>query len=552
MVYPVFEYESIEDRCKKDILTFCDSMKIQDNTKLVLYNPNSHTNNTKESLADAISHITNYLNTHLNNESYLTQISHISPPLQYQLWIARTYLFYQLLIYATATFLDEALYNTVYTDEALYDMVYTDDTIFPYMKELTQDNLKDFKMGIFGSMTPTSDIDIGIQYSGKTLQTPALAYIVSRFENLFYIFTGKSSLEWDIETYADMMTLPSPECEGEDYFYLDTSQFGPDEFNKMLPYAYASIIRNSKMAGKNMNTFDEMIKDERFNKEMKLSDVLFEFPPADNTLFTKAIGMVTTFLNGDEKKRRYAYYEKVQDAEKLLFEMIRDRTQIPLLDKATICELMMKIGEALLYRMESYICAPTVTHVVRILQASKDQPLKYKNATPSMLCNGKLRDLEPFCTIGTYGYALSILEQIGYAYRFFITYCDINNHYNEIKKRKCTKKIKKYKERYLDGVTYMKRLKNSPNTINLLPQKCPSTYKTPIFTTKTPSKPQRMQTLVPGVPGAPRAPRRVQPIRQLSASGGSIKKQTKKKYIRKTHHTRKIRKSSAKTHSKSK
>ena len=112
MVYPVFEYESIEDRCKKDILTFCDSMKIQDNTKLVLYNPNSHTNNTKESLADAISHITNYLNTHLNNESYLTQISHISPPLQYQLWIARTYLFYQLLIYATATFLDEALYNT--------------------------------------------------------------------------------------------------------------------------------------------------------------------------------------------------------------------------------------------------------------------------------------------------------------------------------------------------------------------------------------------------------------------------------------------------------
>lgn len=553
MVYPVFEYTSIKTRCAHDIAQFIqetikeeekkgNNLTFVDDTALHLYTPSS-SDKTKDSLKTHIRPIIDYFDTYLDKGTYLAQISHIDPPLQYQLWIARTYLFYQLLIYVTATFLDKALYDNVYTDL---------DT-FHYMPELTKENLVDFKMGIFGSMSPTSDIDIGIQYSGTTLHTPALAYIVSRFENLFYIFTDKSSLEWDIETYADMMTLPSPACPGLDYFYLDSSQFGLDEFNKMLPYAYASIIRNSKMADKDLATFDEMIADERFNKEMKLSDVLSEFPPADNTLFTKAIGMVTTFLEGTEEERRYVYYQKVQDAEQLLFDTIPNRTQLPLLDKATICELMVKIGEALLYRMESYTCAPTVTHVVRILQASKDNPNKYKTATPSMLCNGKLRDLEPFCTIGTYGYALSMLEQIGYAYRFFITYCNTKNHYNEIKKTKCTKKIKKYKERYLDGVTYMKRLKTSPNTINrssLLPQNCPITYNTSIFAKKpfptTPSKLKRIGTVAPG------APRKMQPTRQLSASGGSIKKQTKKKYMRKTHHTRKIRKSSAKTHSKSK
>ena len=36
-----------------------------------------------------------------------------------------------------------------------------------------------------------------------------------------------------------------------------------------------------------------------------------------------------------------------------------------------ICVKMVNIGFSLTYRMESYNCAPTVIHVVRILQAAK-------------------------------------------------------------------------------------------------------------------------------------------------------------------------------------
>ena len=107
-----------------------------------------------------------------------------------------------------------------------YNEIYEDTQLFPYRSDITTDELKNFKMGIFGSITPTSDIDIGVQYSGNGLEKPGLSYIVSRFENLFVSLTGKEtgSLAYDIETYADMMTLPNPGEDKEkypDYFYSD-------------------------------------------------------------------------------------------------------------------------------------------------------------------------------------------------------------------------------------------------------------------------------------------------------------------------------------------
>ena len=542
MVYPVFEYESIKARCAQDIAQFIKETKaaeeknkrktidLDDTTGLSLYIPKG-SNITKDELTRNVEPILSFFKKHLGDESYIKKISKMEPDIQYQLWIARTYLFYQLLIYATATFLDEALYNTVYIDRDK----------FPYMPALKKETLADFKMGIFGSMTPTSDIDIGIQYSGMT-KIVALAHIVSRFECLFLIFTGKDSLAYDIETYADMMTLPQKG--GADYFYLDSSDFGPKEFTRMLPCAGASIIRNIVLTKEPVTpfigTFNDIVTNSTFSQIVaNRPNMLDNFSKDAVTLlqnpewFSEATVMVNEFMALDTEGRRYAYYEKVKDAENLLFTYIPDRENIRYLDNTVICDIMVKIGEALVYRMESYTCAPTVIHVVRILQASKNNPLKYKNATPQQLCNGTLRKLEPYCTIGSYGYMLSMLEQIGYAYRFYLTYC-ISNHKNEAK---CTKKIDKYKGRYINAIEFLqKRLKASKTAVIL---------SAPI---------KKLRSLRPS-PSLRRLPSTPIIRKQLSMVGGYPKKkskQTKKKCMSKLRYTRSTRKSSAKTHSKSK
>jgi hypothetical protein len=91
-------------------------------------------------------------------------------------------------------------------DEGLFNEVYqysTSNGITPrrfFRKDIVAE-LKNYKMGIFGSITPSSDIDLGVQFSGFN-SLVGLAYVVSVFEDSFLIFTGKSSLKFDIETYA--------------------------------------------------------------------------------------------------------------------------------------------------------------------------------------------------------------------------------------------------------------------------------------------------------------------------------------------------------------
>lgn len=101
-------------------------------------------------------------------------------------------------------------------------------------------------------MTPTSDIDVGIFYSGENTSRILLSYVVSHIESLFIIYTGKTSLAFDIEFYADMMTLPNREADKETHpvlFYLDHSGFLEKHYQDNLVVAWASFIRNMVLAG---------------------------------------------------------------------------------------------------------------------------------------------------------------------------------------------------------------------------------------------------------------------------------------------------------------
>ena len=159
--------------------------------------------------------------------------------------------------------------------------------------------------------------------------------------------------------------------------------------------------------------------------------------------------LVFDYMGSDYNQGRYKYYNLVNIAEESKFRGTKDIDNITV---DQICEIMVNIGFSLTYRMESYNCAPTVIHVVRILQAAKEKAEKYKTLTPKTYCIGKVQYLDPYCSLGKYGYALSCLEQLGYIYRFYETYCvEQKPTYN---KAKCAKKMNKYMGRYENGFFY--------------------------------------------------------------------------------------------------
>ena len=206
MVYPTLNINSLEKRCKSDLEQFYKlyhidpkSTEFMEETSLKLEtNPEVTKTNIEKKIVEFVSRMKKMVESDVFD--YAHNVPYLSDSEQKKLWIVRTFLFYQLLIVLTITLKNKHLYNQIYKDTQKY----------PFRDDLIP-QLNDFKMGIFGSITPQSDIDIGIQYSGdqKKLTKPGLAHIVSRFENLFILLTGINSLGFDIETYADMMTIPN-------------------------------------------------------------------------------------------------------------------------------------------------------------------------------------------------------------------------------------------------------------------------------------------------------------------------------------------------------
>ena len=123
-----------------------------------------------------------YLEKNIKSFDYAHDVIHLDEIKQKKLWIVRTYIFYELLTFVTLSLSDEQLYNQIYTDRG--------EDKFPFRLDIPNE-LDNFKMGIFGSITPTSDIDIGFQYSGNTLKIPGLAFVVSRFENSYDLHRNK-------------------------------------------------------------------------------------------------------------------------------------------------------------------------------------------------------------------------------------------------------------------------------------------------------------------------------------------------------------------------
>jgi hypothetical protein len=408
---------------------------------------------------------------------YPHQIRTYDDQKQKELWCLRTLLFYQLLMTTTEMMNNEGLFNEVYQYS-------TSNGITPtriFRKDIVAE-LKNYKLGIFGSITPSSDIDLGVQFSGFN-QLVGLAYIVSVFEDSFLIFTGKSSLKFDIETYADLVTVPDIRDKSEDtselntasltcsnvrdVFPYDTSKLTYPDLLNLLPFVFAGILRNFVIAQKdvgNSATVAEIV--ESFNiadfldvATKKTGTNFFEIVRRYATVpenmdkelgvaFDQAKRIATEYMSRPYAVTREEYYRLVQTAEESTVQLKTDyfntgEVNIP---NDELIKILMNASKALVYREESYTCFPTVMHVVRVMQANSKNPGKYKTLEPSYCLTNKLSDA--YCAIGNYGYLISLFEQLGYIYRFDITYCQPGH----LDQPKCDAKFEKYADRFKNGL----------------------------------------------------------------------------------------------------
>lgn len=480
-VYPVFDIGSISEWCNKDVDSFItqetnkrneENIKLKEKGEMPLPDLNLDTGfaltteglDTKEKCVKAVEPFVEFINVNLQKDekgeskTYVDAISGITDTeLQNKLWIARTFMFSQLMIFAVVILGkpdDGAMYKEVFGEP-------NGTVVLKFMSEVAGE-LPNYQMGIFGSKSPTSDIDVGIQYTGGLLN-PTLHYILSVFENLFLIFTGgKSSLDFDIEAYADLYLIKGKE--DIDYFYLDTANFELADFVNILPVAGMSIARNVLMDNTNATpTFDNIISDVNtavstnaviIDKNYgKFQDSIGELLPVltDSAWLSSSMDTMKEFLDSDYDGQRAKYYQAVFAAETMKFAVAPDVDAASKLTNEQRCKLINLVGTALAYRMESYSAAPTITHVVRIIQANSNNPEnanKYATKSPTDLCSDTTKsENSAYCAIGKYGFVMSILEQMGYMFRFYKHYC-VGEPPDQAK---CNKKMKKYGERYVDG-----------------------------------------------------------------------------------------------------
>jgi hypothetical protein len=161
--------------------------------------------------------------------------------------------------------------------------------------------------------------------------------------------------------------------------------------------------------------------------------------------------------------RRETYYEKLKKVETLIKQGGGDDI-----------DEIIAICEAQLWRQEGYVCIPTVMHIPRLMQKCSDPKrdgcidipsIDYLNKSSgkgrrasviqSVIASDACHEYEsssemnrfPLCLLGTYGYLLSLIEQVGYMVRFFLSHYKFDD---------TDTKFKKYQTRLLDAVNMIR------------------------------------------------------------------------------------------------
>lgn len=431
------EIGNLKERCVYDITEFLKSNTISNPTIDVINKIT--TDSDVESLIETDAYASykddfNKLNpshTLLNGFDYSHHVPTLDQNIQNQMWVVRTLMFYTLLI-------DVSRFVTTYYDVTKYSL------------------------GIFGSISATSDIDIGFTYRGdftiKNTRGP-LSMAIEKLEDLFKEKMGVDSLKMDIEPYADLMTYTENE---KDKYYMDTRSLTHEQFLNIAPYIGAGIMRNYVQSsidlGYNPDIRRQIVEVDT-SKKSELNDILTKFETSDDSLMIRdfvkfvfkkdedtqekvvdallgedAVGLISGYLLNSYDTGRKEYYQLVNAAESTFYTYLSNKT-----DQTIVLNLLKQTSHALIYRAESYVFSNTVMDIVRGFQAGEYGKIQ----TNPQLCIDEPNTYAP-CLIGQYGYVISLLENIGYILRFNLTYCKSGKDYNPTK---CNKKNKKYLDR---------------------------------------------------------------------------------------------------------
>jgi hypothetical protein len=247
--------------------------------------------------------------------------------------------------------------------------------IYKELRNIIGDNAT---FAILGSTTLLSDIDVTIQTSNSSLW-------IAVMEDLWEQTNWFNHSLWKVDLYGDFTMI------GE--YYIDTRFFNKDIMIKLLELSVVSYFRHDNSS--------------KFNNE--ILNKLISWCINNNGLLTTTDDIVIAARNKAltiKTASRELYYDRLSKSEKIQ-EEIKSNLSSSKLDKYQINNLLgqviISLGEANLYREENYILPSTVIHVVRCEQAKETGdsciPIILKSAC---------------CSLGSFVYILSGIEQLGY------------------------------------------------------------------------------------------------------------------------------------------
>jgi hypothetical protein len=406
-----------------------------------------------------------YINSSTNNEN------------KKKIWLLREWLLYQILHITSIVITNEKFFEKIFHNNKI--------NIFRDMNR----TLKGYKLGIYGSKKITSDIDVGIYYDSNISQNGiqyvspengGTAYIVSILENIFYIFLGVSSITLDIEFYADY-TITRDKL-GKEIFYIDTSTFTVDNFIIILPILYAGIARNYIFAIQYINKLLQLQLQYDVNVLINLftnkyvwglnenhtvaiafkqfiGDILPKLYNSEEIKIIKAgFQLALDYTNIEETKKTDVYYKKSSNAEVALQNYLENVNKYNENTKnMELAKLIDLIGNALICREESYITPMTVMDVVYDGQKFKRSEKAYTKGFCDIPGNKDFM----YCLLGKFGYICSMMEQLGYLFRYFLIYS--NNNSIKLNENHSTPKLNKYLIRFNDALSKYNSIVQKPN-----------------------------------------------------------------------------------------
>jgi len=262
-------------------------------------------------------------------------------------------------------------------------------------------------------------------------------------------------------------------CKGKEDFTLHDTEYPSSDVGKDK---FDIIIRASLVIIKivfSLVSFESASASTQTTSHIEFEKILGEIKDRirvnDRLIIDEIKKMVAPYFNitGTPVKvyntRRETYYEKLEKVETLIKQGGGDDI-----------DEIIAICEAQLWRQEGYVCIPTVMHIPRLMQKCNDPQrdgcidipsIDYLNKSSSKgrrasliqssiasdACHEYKSSSEmnrfPLCLLGTYGYLLSLIEQVGYMVRFFLSH----DKFDET-----DTKFKKYQTRLLDAVNMIR------------------------------------------------------------------------------------------------